>query len=98
MRENENMRKNDDERVWRDLYYTAHTFEVHVCVVLLAFTKLCFNFQPNLNLINRVITSLTNCLGFVTESLDGILSPIYTKLPTEPVLLSGGWSVWVSNF
>lgn len=46
--------KNDDERVWGDLYHTEHTFEVHVCVVLLAFTKLCFNFQPNLNLINRL--------------------------------------------
>lgn len=61
---------------------TAHTFEVHVCVVSLSFTKLLL--KPNQKPYKSVITWLTNGFVFVTESRDNNLSPSF---PTEPYRL-----------
>lgn len=68
--------KKENGREWWDgmerfVLYIAHTFEVHVCVVSLSFTKLRLNLTKT---YKSVITWLTNGLCFVTESRDNILS------------------------
>lgn len=70
------VKKKENGREWWDgmerfVLYIAHTFEVHVCVVSLSFTKLRLNLTKT---YKSVITWLTNGLCFVTESRDNILS------------------------